>query len=397
MVTKIIPLDWQKESLKNWIDSEFKGMNIVSTGAGKSISAMMMMNCCRTNTLIIVKSEVLMNQWKENILKFCTSDESKIGFYYGKEKTIKPITIALIQTLVKERDKDWDKQFDFLIVDEARFMGAEKFYEFFESNKNFNRRIGLTATLERDDGEHKKILNYMGGYNYRLNEKESNDLNLINKFTYVSCGIKLDENESKIYNKIREELKELYKNVEGNPFEKISYSSPEFHKRKKYVKKFQEEKKFIQSNFNKVIVTKKIVEMNKGKKILIFNELNESSKSIYKYLKESNLNPLLFNSTNKKKHKENLEKFSNDDNYNILVATKCLDEGFDLPKIEIGILLNSSKSESQNKQRVGRIIRKSKNKSIIYDLFLMNTRDEENAKCRKHFINYADEYKTLSL
>lgn len=400
MVTKIIPRDWQIEAFKNWKDNNYKGIVVAGTGSGKTVNAINKILSLRRNTLIIVPTETLMLQWLDEIKKFIDIPEDKIGLYYGIKKEIKPITIA-IRNSVSKSDYNFTNYFKLCVYDEIHNMGSETYLEFVRNNK-FKYSLGLTATLERQDGKHKDIIDELGGIIYKYDEKQARYDDVINKFKLVNVGLRLPLNENDEYNVYEEKLNKYMnkmKEITGekvvNPFKQIPNENPSVSMFKIHYKKvFMKQKKWMFQHYLKNKYTIKLIQENQDKKIIVFNEFNDNCKILYDILKRKNLNPLLINSTNKKQLKSVLDKFSTD-KYNVLITSKLLDEGFNLPSIDMGILIAGASTQKQIKQRIGRIIRKKENYSIAYQLYLVGTRDEKYNEKRTNYIDYADEYETI--
>ncbi len=399
MVIQIKPFEWQKEALKSWEDNNCSGITVIPTSGGKTIFGILTMLSKRKSCLIVCNTEVLAQQWYDELKKFIDVDiEKTVGFYYSKHKDIKPITIALIQTLTREKDIEWDKYYKMIIVDEIHSYASFTYKKFLERN-NFEYKLGLTATLERQDGEEDFLIQYMNGITYKLIEQDVKDMNLISKFKFINYGIILPENDIIEYNEYElklknylDKIKELTGENHINPFqnivnENIVVSTYKMH----YRKEFAKQKNWMYSHYLKNKHAIKLIEQNKNKKILIFNELNSNAQILYDILESKKMNPLILNTTTKKKQKEIIDKFSTKD-FNILIATKMVDEGFSINNIDIAILLAGNSTLKNIKQRIGRLIRKSDNEmKEFYQLYLVGTRDETYANKRENHINYADE------
>lgn len=401
MVIKINPHKWQQESTDMWIDNNYSGIDLCGTGTGKSISAILKILKMRKNTLIVVPTEVLLRQWYKEIKKFVDIPEEKIGLYYGKEKRIGNITIAIVNSVMKS-DYKFDEFFKFVVIDEIHNINENKFDGFLLGSK-FKYKYGLTATIERDDNFHETVINYMGGINYILPESEAKEEGYINRFTFVDVGITLpqeemdinDEFEKKI-KKYRDEMVELTGDKRINPFDSSYCDNPTVKLYKSHYRRtFAKLKDFLFNHYMKNRIAIKLIQDNSDKKIICFNEFEKNATLIDDVLNGSGTNSVIVKSKSKKKTELALEKFSTDD-CNVLVAVRVLDEGYNLPTIDMGLLIAGSGKEKQIKQRVGRVIRKKENASIIYQLFIKGTRDEKFAEKRREFIDYADQYITLN-
>ncbi|MBA3751034.1 MAG: DEAD/DEAH box helicase, partial [Nitrosopumilus sp.] len=143
--------DYQKEALESWIANDKKGCIILPTGAGKTIIALKAILELNSSTLIIVPTLNLMEQWYESIKKIL-SDISLIGMLGGGYEDLKTITVTTYESAYLKSSFLGNK-FKFLIFDEVHHLASEKYYligDHFISPY----RLGLTATIEREDGRH---------------------------------------------------------------------------------------------------------------------------------------------------------------------------------------------------------------------------------------------------
>ena len=117
---------------------------------------------------------------------------------------------------------------------------------------------------------------------------------------------------------------------------------------------------------------------NQDKKIIIFDELQDSANDIYKELQTLGIGCVIYHSGIGAKAKRDAIKKYITDEVNIIVSVRCLDEGLDVKKADLGIIVNGNSQERQISQRLGRLLRKQDDKiAELYMLFVPTTIDEK--------------------
>lgn len=130
---------------------------MMPTGSGKSLLAMYLINELRVKTLILVHKKNLMEQWQKGI-KHTLGYEP--GIYGDGIKEIKPITIGMIQTIAKDKSFNINN-FNMIVVDEVHHLPADQTYDIvMKSNAYY--KLGLSATPTREDGNEMKMFAAMG-------------------------------------------------------------------------------------------------------------------------------------------------------------------------------------------------------------------------------------------
>ena len=134
------------------------GVVVLPCGAGKTIVGAATMAVAKTNTLILVTNTVSARQWKAELLKRTTLTEDEIGEYSGSLKEIAPVTIATYQILTTKRKNEYahlallnDHDWGLIVYDEVHLLPAPIFK--MTADLQARRRLGLTATLVREDGK----------------------------------------------------------------------------------------------------------------------------------------------------------------------------------------------------------------------------------------------------
>jgi superfamily II DNA or RNA helicase len=152
-------------------------------------------------------------------------------------------------------------------------------------------------------------------------------------------------------------------------------------------------KQLVNNYVRKFDIVREICLKNKDEKTLVFNQYNAQTSKLYWHLIEIGLKARVVHSDiSKEERDKNLKDFYLD-KFPILLSTKILEEGFDLPAISCGIIMAGDATSRQTVQRLGRILRKKKHNSLLFQIYCKNTIEEEQAIERaKTFKELASHY-----
>ena len=158
--------DYQKLAVEKFWDGG-SGVVVLPCGAGKTIVGASAMTVAKTNTLILVTNTVSARQWKAELLKRTSLSEDDIGEYSGSVKEVKPVTIATYQILTTKRKNEYAhlallnaKDWGLIVYDEVHLLPAPIFK--ITADLQARRRLGLTATLVREDGKEGDVFSLIG-------------------------------------------------------------------------------------------------------------------------------------------------------------------------------------------------------------------------------------------
>jgi DNA excision repair protein ERCC-3 len=180
------------------------GVVVLPCGAGKTIVGAAAMAVSGTTTLILVTNTVSARQWKAELLRRTTLTEAEIGEYSGAAKEVRPVTIATYQVLTLRRgglhphlellnDNDWG----LIIYDEVHLLPAPIFR--MTAELQARRRLGLTATLVREDGREGEVFSLIGPKRYDAPWKDIEAQGYIAPADCVEVRIDLPQDERMAY------------------------------------------------------------------------------------------------------------------------------------------------------------------------------------------------------
>lgn len=180
------------------------GVVVLPCGAGKTIVGAAAMAHAKATTLILVTNTIAARQWREELLHRTTLNEDEIGEYSGAKKEIRPVTIATYQVMIKKKNgmyshldlfdsHDWG----LIIYDEVHLLPAPIFR--FTADIQSRRRLGLTATLVREDGLEGEVFSLIGPKRYDVPWKEIEAQGYIAPAECIEVRVTLTENERLAY------------------------------------------------------------------------------------------------------------------------------------------------------------------------------------------------------
>jgi len=321
--------DYQEEAVKIALDKKI-GCLQCCTGSGKSSIAAEITRKLAYRTLFIVDKIELLNQMKNNYKKLLGIDVGVIG---GGEDKLGHITVATIQSLVKNKEKyaNYLNTVRVLFIDEGHHASSQSYIQLSKYLKNTEYRLMLTGTYKREDGNEMKMWAVGGNIIYNMPADKLIERGFLEK--------------------------PIIKFLEYNA---IKYLDTAFESEDKYAEYY---KKGIVNNpiRNSLIVD--IVKKNPDKKTLILVKLIEHGDLLEMMIPNSKY---LHGSTKKSERKEIFDEFINGDR-NILISTiNIAAEGLDIPALNVVINAAGNKSDIKTIQVLGRVIRKLKGKTAQY-------------------------------
>ncbi len=195
--------DYQREAAENFHHGG-SGVVVLPCGAGKTIVGAAAMAMTKATTLILVTNTVSVHQWRRELLNRTSLTEEEIGEYSGAKKEIRPVTIATYQVLTTRKkgvyahldlfdERDWG----LIMYDEVHLLPAPIFR--FTADIQSRRRLGLTATLVREDGREGDVFSLIGPKRYDAPWKDIEAQGYIAPADCVEVRVTLPERERIVY------------------------------------------------------------------------------------------------------------------------------------------------------------------------------------------------------
>jgi len=371
------PRPYQTESIEAWRKNQRCGVIVLPTGAGKTHVATMAIEICGRQTLIVVPTLDLMNQWFDLLL---STFNAEIGLIGGGFYEIGAITVTTYASAFRHQER-LGNQFGLIIFDECHHLPGEG-YKYAAEFAIAPFRLGLSATPERADEGDSFLEKYIGKIVYRLEAQELAGEYLAD-YTLEKIEVELTEAERELYESERQIFRTFLrsKNISfgsGDGWKNFVMLSARSEDGRRAMKAFRNSKKIALGTDDKLRVLQDLLIRHRHDKVLIFTAENEM---VYK-ISQDFLIPAITHETNVKERKFWLDAFNNGDVL-ALTTSKVLNEGVNIPDASVAIILSGSGSSREHIQRLGRILRKKGDKqAILYEVVARNTAEESISQRR---------------
>ncbi len=351
--------DWEAREYQTHAADGFwhggSGVVVLPCGAGKTLVGALAMYRAQATTLILVTNTVSARQWRDELLKRTTLTADEIGEYSGAKKEIRPITIATYQVMTTKRQgiythlevfdsRDWG----LIIYDEVHLLPAPIFR--FTADIQSRRRLGLTATLVREDGRESDVFSLIGPKRYDAPWKEIENQGYIAPADCVEVRVTMPESD------------------------RMAYAVAE-----------QEDKyRMAASAAEKIEIVEQLVHKHEGEQILVIGQFLDQLAELSEHLGA----PVITGATSVKERERLYHAFRSGE-VNLLVVSKVANFSIDLPEATVAIQVSGSfGSRQEEAQRLGRILRPKFDgrTAHFYSVVTRDTLDADFAQHRQRFL-----------
>jgi len=369
MKTNEIKDDEQRKALNKWAQNNYCGSIIAGTGFGKSRCGVVSINHVlnilgKQNALILVPTVQLQDQFKDEFIK------------WGYDSCLDRVDIMCYQSAYKLVGNHYD-----IVVCDEIHLGLSKEYIKFFKNNTYDKLLCMTATMPEDAS--KKIqLFKLAPTVYTITLDECVDMGLVSPYEIYCIPVELTFGEQLEYDSIQQEFvkHKMWLGPEAFDMAKFFIANKQCTSEEKYhaagfYKTIRERKRVVDTAHNKVSKFKSIVDANLTEKIITFGGLNEFTDQL-----AESVSPLaeVYHSKRTLKQRKNALKRFKEDEVNILCSTKALNQGFDIPNANIGIICGLTSKALSMVQRIGRLIRFEEGKTgKIYIIYVKNSQEEK--------------------
>jgi DNA excision repair protein ERCC-3 len=331
------------------------GVVVLPCGAGKTIVGAAAMARAGATTLILVTNTVAARQWREELLKRTTLTEDEIGEYSGARKEVRPVTIATYQVLTVKRKgifphlelldaRDWG----LVVYDEVHLLPAPIFR--MTADLQARRRLGLTATLVREDGREGDVFSLIGPKRYDAPWKDIEAQGYIAPADCVEIRVTLPEGQRMAY----------------------ATAEPDVRYR------------LAASSDAKTRMVKRLVARHRGEPTLVIGQYLDQLDELARSLDA----PVITGATTVRERQRLFGAFREGE-IDLLVVSKVANFSIDLPEASVAIQVSGSfGSRQEEAQRLGRILRpKGDGRAArFYTIVARETVDADFAAHRQRFL-----------
>ncbi|WCN81994.1 DNA repair helicase XPB [Micromonospora sp. LH3U1] len=331
------------------------GVVVLPCGAGKTLVGAAAMAEAKATTLILVTNTVAGRQWKRELIARTSLTEEEIGEYSGERKEIRPVTIATYQVLTARRGgafthldlfgaRDWG----LVVYDEVHLLPAPIFR--FTADLQARRRLGLTATLVREDGREGDVFSLIGPKRYDAPWKDIESQGWIAPAECTEVRVTLTDAE------------------------RMSYATAEA----------EERYRMAATARTKLPVVKALVDRHPNDQVLVIGAYIDQLHQLGEYLDA----PIIQGSTTNKERERLFDAFRTGE-IRTLVISKVGNFSIDLPEAAVAIQVSGTfGSRQEEAQRLGRVLRPKADgrQAHFYTVVSRDTIDTEYAAHRQRFL-----------
>jgi len=331
------------------------GTVVLPCGAGKTIVGMKVMEIIGANTLILTTNVAAVHQWIDEILDKTELTEDDVGEYSGDRKVIRAVTVATYQILVWRPDKDSEfphfrlfseRKWGLIVYDEVHLLPAPVFRVTAEIQAV--RRLGLTATLIREDNRESDVFSLVGPKRYDVPWKELEQKGWIAEANCYEIRIDLPENL------------------------KIDYATAD--KRGKF--------RVASENPRKIEIARQIIANHREDSIMVIGQYISQLQKLSAALDA----PIITGKTPNAEREQIYASFRSGE-VRVIVVSKVANFAIDLPDASVAIQVSGTfGSRQEEAQRLGRILRPKEKNSYFYSIISRYTTEESFGANRQKFL-----------
>lgn len=332
------------------------GVVVMPCGAGKTIVGLAVMERLQCETLILTSNLTSVHQWIHEILTKTTISPGQIGEYSGQQKQVMPVTVSTYQMLTYRKQKNGEqvhldlfnqRDWGLIIYDEVHLLPAPVFRA--TADIQGARRLGLTATLVREDGCEKDVFSLIGPKWYDLPWRE------LEEEGYIASA--------KCY--------EIRVGMSSEDWQRYEQSEPKF--------KFR----LAAENKQKLSIIKELIQRHPHRQVLIIGQYVNQLRHI-----ASELGAPVITGSMPQLERDQLFEAYRQGQISILIVSKIANFAVNLPDASVAIQISGSYGSRQEEaQRLGRILRpKAGVEAYFYSIVSEDTREQEFAAQRQLFL-----------
>jgi DNA excision repair protein ERCC-3 len=345
---------YQREAVEGfWAGGS--GVVVLPCGAGKTLVGAAAMAKAQATTLILVTNTVAGRQWKRELVARTSLTEDEIGEYSGERKEIRPVTIATYQVVTRKSKGQYkhlelfdSRDWGLIVYDEVHLLPAPVFR--MTADLQSRRRLGLTATLVREDGREGDVFSLIGPKRYDAPWRDIEQQGWIAPAECTEVRVTLTDTE------------------------RMGYA----------VAEAEERYRVASTAHTKLAVVKGILERHPGEPALVIGAYLEQLDELGQVLDA----PVIQGSTKNREREELYDRFRRGE-LPVLVVSKVANFSIDLPEASVAIQVSGTfGSRQEEAQRLGRLLRPKADgrQAHFYSVVSRDTLDTDYAAHRQRFL-----------
>ncbi len=379
MRTTRVPRDYQAEAVAAWRGAGRRGIVVLPTGAGKSFVAELCIADADRSALVVAPTLDLVGQWYDQLRR---AFGDPVGLLGGGSHEVHDLTVSTYDSAHLHVEK-YGSCFGLVVFDEVHHLPGRVFSAAAEGSiAPF--RLGLTATLERPDGEHTRAESLVGPVVYR---REIGELagEFLAEYRTELIELSLSDEERETY----DDAVELYRAFRASRgigggrrgwthFVREAARSSEG---RQAMAAWRRSRRVLQGSEAKLQALEGLLRRHRDGRVIVFTSDNATVYAVSRQL----LIPAITHQTDLRERRALLEAFS-DGSLPALVTSRVLNEGVDLPAADVAVVLSGTGTVREHVQRLGRILRRQQGKqAVLYELVVGDSSEmSTSARRRAH-------------
>ena len=376
------PRDYQEEAVQAWKANGRRGVVVLPTGSGKSFVAELCIADANRATLVVAPTIDLVGQWYDTLLR---AFGGPIGILGGGVHELQDITVSTYDSAWMHVEK-YGNRFGLVIFDEVHHLPGASYSQAAEGSiAPF--RLGLTATLERSDGGHHATEGLIGPTVYRREITELAGEFLAEYRTEV-LEVHLSEADREAYDEARATYRAFVDargiRMGGGGWKHFLRESARSKEGRLALKAWRRSRSLLQGAPAKLRLLEELLRRHRDGRCIVFTSDNSTVYDISRRL----LLPAITHQTDLKERRALLSAFA-EGRLPVLVTSRVLNEGVDIPSADVAIILSGSGTVREHVQRLGRILRRAEGKqATLYELVVAGSAEQATSARRRDHAAY---------
>jgi superfamily II DNA or RNA helicase len=376
---EMTPYPHQRAALTAWLAAGRRGVVVLPTGAGKTYLAQLALQATQQSTLIVVPTLDLLHQWYAHLL--AAFPDAPVGLLGGGSHDHTPLLVATYDSAAIHAEP-LGNRYALLIFDECHHLPGE-FTRVIAEYSLAPYRLGLTATLERSDGKHADLRDLIGPEVYRTSVAALSGT-VLAAHRIVRLTVRLSQRERQRYDALLK-TRNCFLRQRGiglgslTGWQDFVRASARSRAGRSAMLAHREARAIAFGTAGKLRVLADLLAQHHPARTLIFTDDNAM---VYRISREY-LIPAITHKTPVKERHDILQRFRTGE-YPVVVTSRVLNEGVDVPEASIAIVLSGTGSRREYVQRLGRILRRREGKlAVLYEVVAEATSEEQVSRRRR--------------
>jgi superfamily II DNA or RNA helicase len=379
----IEPFPHQREALAAWTTAGCRGVVELPTGSGKTLLAVLAIAHVRRPTLVVVPTLHLMHQWHGELRRHFSCP---VGLLGGGESDRQPLTVTTYDSAAFQTEFHGNR-FGFLVCDECHHLPGPS-YQFIAAGSIAPFRLGLTATLARQDGGERVCFELLGPLVHSV-PIDALEGRYLAPYEVQRIEVALTPEEQARYDAARARYLGFVRKMGidfGSPegWTEFIVRSSRSEEGRAAFRAYREQRSIALTSEAKLDALWQVLLRHRDERTLLFTEDNETVYRLSRLL----LLPAITHQTKASERHELLESFTRGE-LPALLTSRVLNEGVDVPEANVGVVLSGSGSVREHVQRLGRILRKRPGKrALLYEICTAETAESSISERRRQHRAY---------